>query len=203
MRDSGKSSFGDALLRSVKSAHMRHLPVALRTRTGLARHSGCFTSCMPLLLAASLSPPLLPPVCWHATELLHLGGGGASLLMARRRSMVSRATPRMSLGPHAMMSLLLWRTPRMFARASGQMSAPSAAIFWGDPSSRGTLRSCPSGLAFGTHLDGERYSWALEFDSTAWTWRFGVVALNFICLVRSWSLQTVMMPPGAGIFMHK
>lgn len=76
MRDSGKSSFGDALLRSVKSAHMRHLPVALRTRTGLARHSGCFTSCMPLLLAASLSPPLLPPVCWHATELLHLGGGG-------------------------------------------------------------------------------------------------------------------------------
>ena len=46
MRGRGKSSLGDTLLRSVKSTHMRHLPVLFWTRMGLASHSECLTSRM-------------------------------------------------------------------------------------------------------------------------------------------------------------
>src|SRR6187455_124572 len=42
----GNSSFGQALLRSVKSMHILHLPLAFFTITVLASHSGYFTSLM-------------------------------------------------------------------------------------------------------------------------------------------------------------
>jgi hypothetical protein len=42
----GNSSFGQALLRSVKSMHILHLQLAFFTITVLASHSGYFTSLM-------------------------------------------------------------------------------------------------------------------------------------------------------------
>ena len=44
IRGRGKLSFGQALLRSVKSMQSRHLPFAFLTRTKLANHSGYSTS---------------------------------------------------------------------------------------------------------------------------------------------------------------
>src|SRR5215216_3964452 len=43
MHGKGKGSFGQALLRSVKSMQSLHFPLAFRTTTGFANHVGCST----------------------------------------------------------------------------------------------------------------------------------------------------------------
>jgi len=94
---SGKSSFGQALFRSVKSIHIYHFPFFFFTGTVLASHVGYLTSLMTLasnnlwtsaLTAATLSSDILQGFCF-----LGLMDGS----MSSRCSMISLLTPRRSL----------------------------------------------------------------------------------------------------------
>jgi hypothetical protein len=103
----GNSSFGHALLRSVKSIHILHLPLAFFTITVLASHSGYVTSLITLALRSlftsfrapsALSSDILRSLCFLGLK------DGSTLSEC---SMTSLLTPQRSLVVQAKTSLLL------------------------------------------------------------------------------------------------
>src|SRR5687768_12017753 len=106
---SGNSSFGQALLRSVKSIHILHLPLAFFTITVLASHSGYFTSLITPALRSLFTSFRAP---WALSSdifrsLCFLGLKDGSTLS--ECSITSLLTPQRSLADHAKTSLLLNR----------------------------------------------------------------------------------------------
>src|SRR5688572_18018 len=103
----GNSSFGQALLRSVKSIHILHLPLAFFTITVLASHSGYFTSLMTPALR-SLSTAFRAPSALSSDifrSLCFLSLNDRSTLI--ECSITSLLTPQRSFADHAKTSLLL------------------------------------------------------------------------------------------------
>src|SRR6187455_155059 len=106
---SGNSSFGQALLRSVKSIDILHLPLAFFTITVLASHSGYFTSLITPALR-SLFTSLRAPSALSSgifRSLCFLGLKDGSTLS--KCSMTSLFTPQRSLADQAKTPLLLNR----------------------------------------------------------------------------------------------
>src|SRR6187455_1671427 len=105
----GNSSFGHALLRSVKSIHILHLPLAFFTITVLASHSGYVTSlitpALRSLLTSFLAPSALSSDIFRS--FCFLGLIARSTLS--ECSMTSLLTPQRSLADQAKTSLLLNR----------------------------------------------------------------------------------------------
>jgi hypothetical protein len=103
----GNSSFGQALLRSVKSMHILHLPLAFFTITVLASHSGYFTSQMTptlrSLFTSFRAPSALSSDIFQSLYFLGLKDGST----LSECSMTSLLTPQRSLADHAKTSLLL------------------------------------------------------------------------------------------------
>jgi hypothetical protein len=104
---SGSSSFGHALLRSVKSMHILHLPLAFFTMTVLANHSGYFTSLMTpalrSLFTSFRAPSALSSNIFRSLCFLGLKDGST----LSECSMTSLLTPQRSLADQAKTSLLL------------------------------------------------------------------------------------------------
>jgi hypothetical protein len=103
----GNSSFGQALLRSVKSMHILHLPLAFFTITVLASHSGYFTFLMTPALRSHFTsfraPSTLSSDIFRSLYFLCLKDGST----LSECSMTSLLTPQRSLADHAKTSLLL------------------------------------------------------------------------------------------------
>jgi hypothetical protein len=103
----GNSSFGHALLRSVKSIHILHFPLAFFTMTVLASHSRYITSLITLalrsLLTSFLTPSALSFDIFQSFCFLGLMVGST----LRVCSMTSLLTPQISLADQAKTSLLL------------------------------------------------------------------------------------------------
>src|SRR5688572_8030917 len=104
---SGNSSFGQALLRSIKSIHIRHFPLAFFTITVLASHSGYFTSlttpALRSLLTSFRAPSTLSSDIFRSLYFLGLKDGST----LSECSITSLLTPQRSLADHAKTSLLL------------------------------------------------------------------------------------------------
>ena len=104
---SGNSSFGQALLRSVKSIHILHFPLAFFTITVLASHSGYFTSlitpALRSLFTSLRAPSALSSDIFRSLCLRGLKDGST----LSECSITSRFTPQRSLADHAKTSLLL------------------------------------------------------------------------------------------------
>jgi hypothetical protein len=105
----GNSSFGHALVRSVKSMHILHFPLAFFTITVLASHSGYVTSLITPALrslftsfraTSTLSSNIFRSLCF-------LGLIAGSKLS--ECSMISLLTPQRSLADQGKTSLLLNR----------------------------------------------------------------------------------------------
>jgi hypothetical protein len=106
---SGNSSFEHALLRSVKSMHILHFPLAFFTIIVLASHSRYVTSLITLASAA-FSLRFVHLRLYHRTffrSLCFLGLKAGSTLS--ECSMTSLLTPQRSLADQAKTSLLLNR----------------------------------------------------------------------------------------------
>jgi hypothetical protein len=107
----GNSSFGQALLRSVKSMHILHLPLAFFTITVLASHFGYFTSLITPALRSLFTlfraPSALSSVIFRSLCFLGLKDGST----LSECSMTSLLTPQRSLADQAKTSLLLNRNP--------------------------------------------------------------------------------------------
>src|SRR5688572_12403452 len=105
----GNSSFGQALLRSVKLMHILHLPLAFFTITVLASHSGYFTSLMTPALRSIFTlfraPLALSSDIFRSLCFLGLKDGST----LSECSITSLLTPQRSLADHAKTSLLLNR----------------------------------------------------------------------------------------------
>jgi hypothetical protein len=104
---SENSSFGHALLRSVKSMHILYLPLAFFTMTVLANHSGYFTSLMTpalrSLFTSFRAPSALSSDIFRSLCFLGLKDGST----LSECSMTSLLTPQRSLADQAKTSLLL------------------------------------------------------------------------------------------------
>src|SRR5688572_29478859 len=105
----GNSSFGHALLRSVKSIYILHLPLAFFTITVLASHSGYVTSlitpALRSLFTSFRAPSALSLDIFRSLCFLGLKDGST----LSECSMTSLLTPQRSLAVQAMTSLLLNR----------------------------------------------------------------------------------------------
>jgi hypothetical protein len=103
----GNSSFGHALLRSVKSIHTLHFPLALFTMTVLASHSGYVTSLITPTHRSFFTSFHAPSALSSDTfrSLCFLGLKDGSTLS--ECSMMSLLTPQRSLTVQAKTSLLL------------------------------------------------------------------------------------------------
>jgi hypothetical protein len=103
----GNSSFGHALLRSVKSIHILHLPLAFFTITVLASHSGYFTSLMTSALRSLFTsfraPSTLSSDIFRSLCFLGLKDGST----LSECSITSLLMPQRSLADQAKTSLLL------------------------------------------------------------------------------------------------
>src|SRR5215216_3905446 len=104
MRGKGNGSFGQVLLRSVKSMQSLHFPLAFQTTTGFANHVGCNT---PLtkpaassFLVSSVMNCCLSKACFHTFCLTGWAGGQ----IARWCLITSLGTPGMSDGCQANIS---------------------------------------------------------------------------------------------------
>src|SRR5688572_25588151 len=101
------SSFGQALLRYVKSMHILHLPLAFFTITVLANHSGYFTSLITPTLRSIFTlfraPSALSSDIFRSLCFLGLKDGST----LSECSMTSLLTPQRSLADQAKISLLL------------------------------------------------------------------------------------------------
>src|SRR5688572_11592897 len=101
----GNSSFGQVLLRYVKSMHILHLPLAFFTITVLASHSGYFTSlitpALRSLFTSFRAPSALSSDIFRSLCFLK---DGSTL---SKCSMTSLLTPQRSLADQAKTSLLL------------------------------------------------------------------------------------------------
>jgi hypothetical protein len=110
----GNSSFGQALLRSVKSIHILHLPLAFFTITVLANHSGYFTSLMTpalrSLFTSFRAPSALSSDIFRSLCCLGLKDGST----LSECSMTSLLTPQRSLADQAKTYLLLNRNLSKF-----------------------------------------------------------------------------------------
>ena len=105
----GNSSFGHALLRSVKSMHILHFPLAFFTITVLASHSVYVTSLITLALRSLLTsfhaPSALSSDIFRSFCFLGLIAGST----LSECSITSLLTPQRSLANQAKTSLLLNR----------------------------------------------------------------------------------------------
>jgi hypothetical protein len=103
----GNSSFGHALLRSVKSIHILYFPLAFFTITILANHSGYVTSLITPALRSLLTLFLAPSTSSSDIfqNLCFLGLIVGSTL--RECSIMSLLTPHISLANQAKTSLML------------------------------------------------------------------------------------------------
>jgi hypothetical protein len=115
----GNSSFGHALLRSVKSMHILHFPLAFFTIIVLASHSGYVTSqitpALRSLLTLFCAPSALSSYIFRSFCLLGLIAGST----LSECSMTSLLTPQRSLADQAKTSLLLNRNlNRVFSCSS-------------------------------------------------------------------------------------
>jgi hypothetical protein len=103
----GNSSFGQALLRSVKSMHILYLPLAFFTITVLASHSGYFASlitpALRILFTSFRAPSALSSDIFRSLCFLGLKDGST----LSECSMTSLLTPQISLVDQAKTSLLL------------------------------------------------------------------------------------------------
>jgi hypothetical protein len=103
----GNSSFGQALLRSVKSMHILHLPLAFFTITVLASHSRYLTSLITptlrSLFTSFQAPSALSSDIFRSLCFLGLKDGST----LSECSMTSLLTPQRSLADQAKISLLL------------------------------------------------------------------------------------------------
>src|SRR5688572_10972486 len=103
----GNSSFGHALLRSVKSIHILHLPLAFFTITVLDSHSGYVTSlitpALRSLFTSFRAPSALSSDIFRSLCFLGLKDGST----LSECSMTSLLTPQSSLAVQAKTSLLL------------------------------------------------------------------------------------------------
>jgi hypothetical protein len=115
----GNSSFGHALLRSVKSIHILHFPLAFFTITMLASHSGYVTSlitpALRSLFTSFRAPSALSSDIFRSLCFLGLKDGST----LSECSMTSLLTPQRSLVVQAKTSLLLNRNLiRVFSYSS-------------------------------------------------------------------------------------
>jgi hypothetical protein len=113
------SSFGQALLRSVKSMHILYLPLAFFTITVLASHSEYFTSLMTpalrSLFTSFRAPSALSSDIFRSLCFLGLKDGS----ILSECSITFLLTPQGSLADHAKTSLLLNRNLiRVFSYSS-------------------------------------------------------------------------------------
>src|SRR5688500_5026838 len=103
----GNSSFGQALLRSIKSMHILHLPFAFFTITVLASHSGYLTSlitpALRSLFTSFRAPSALSSDIFRSLCFLGLKDGST----LSECSMTSLLTPQRSLADQTNTSLLL------------------------------------------------------------------------------------------------
>ena len=142
MRSSGYSSFGHALLRMVKSMHIRHLPFFFSTITTFASHSGYCTSQMT---------PASSNFCTSACAAFYLSSDiGRGLCFAGLAfgftlsvcSMTPRLTPRKSDEDHANMS---WLFRRNWISLASSSPLPMVTIRSGMSSHNGTFFVCSAG----------------------------------------------------------
>jgi hypothetical protein len=103
----GNSSFGHALLRSVKSIHILNFPLALFTMTVLASHSrydtSLITSTLRSLFTSFHAPSALSSDIFRSLYFLGLKDGST----LSECSIMSLLTPHRSLAVQAKTSLLL------------------------------------------------------------------------------------------------
>jgi hypothetical protein len=140
----GKSSFGQHLLRSVKSVHIHHFPFFLRTITTLANHCGYVTSlinpasnrhCTSAFTTSIFSSDILRSFCFL---------GFAFGLTCSLCSIIYLLAPIKSEVDQVKISLFLSRNYRSFACSSELILALMHTVLSGTLGSSATLVKSPS-----------------------------------------------------------
>jgi hypothetical protein len=128
MRGSGKGSFGRALLRSVKSMHIRMSPLGFGTTTEFASRVGCITSRITLAFS-SFRTSLMMKSCqswaWCRTFFLTRCASGHT---ARWCSITSLGTTERSEGSHANTSEFSRRKATSALSYLGVRAAPMVKV---------------------------------------------------------------------------
>src|SRR5215216_4754839 len=101
MRGKGNGSFGQVLLRSVKSMQSLHLSLAFQTTTGFANHVGCNTPLTKLAASSFLISSVMNCCLSKACFCTFCLTGQACGQTARWCSITSLETPGMSDGCQA------------------------------------------------------------------------------------------------------
>jgi hypothetical protein len=124
----GNSSFGHALLRSIKSMHILHFPLAFFTIIVLANHYGYVTSLITLALRSLFTlfhaPSALSSDIFRSLCFLGLKAGST----LSECSMISLLTPQRSLADQAKTSLLLNRNLNKVFSCSSDIEIPIAVF---------------------------------------------------------------------------
>jgi hypothetical protein len=127
----GNSSFGHSLLRSVKSMHMIHFPLAFLTITVLASHSGYVTSLITPALKSLLTLVLAPSALSSGIFQRFCFLGMIAGFTLSECSMKSMLTPQRSLADQPKTSLLLNRNHNKTFSCSPDNYDPSNTFCWG------------------------------------------------------------------------